>query len=400
MKKIKFKEKPDVDVSLLSVLYVTSLLANLALGYRYISLGSLTQSGGIFIFPISFIISDIITEIYGSELARKLVFYGIICQFIFAIYAYIVIHSPAPYFLENKELYTLVFSPYLNFALASSISIWIGSKINIFLLSKLSEFSGGKYFAARSFFASTAGEFLVTCISMVIANYNKISLDNLIYMSGCCFIVKTMISFIAIWPASIIVYNLTNRRNLYRTIFTFKKQPFSLLKNLFLLAWNAKGFMYVLEEIDTDRSKAILYFKGTRGVINISLSHLFYNKAIIDKLSPVDAAHIGYYYSQFQDGDNIFFFKDYKDKETNLNIIFQSGELNILGITRDKKIVIEDAKNTIEFLKFPIEVYKNKLMLERFSSSQALYIGYLSGASEFHLQNSKPKQILHLKLVK
>ncbi|WP_203455083.1 queuosine precursor transporter [Legionella sp. MW5194] len=348
MKKIKFKERPDTVISLLSVLYVTSLLANLAVGYRYISLGSLTQSGGIFIFPISFIISDIITEIYGSELAGKLVRYGIVCQFIFAIYACIVIHTPAPYFLQNKELYALVFSPYLNFALASSISIWIGSKINIVLLSKFSEFSGGKCFAVRSFLASTAGEFLVTGISMIIANYSKLSLDNLIYMIGCCFVVKTIISFVAIWPASIIVYNLTHKRSSSKTALEFKR-PIRLLKNLFLLAWNAKGFMYVLEEIDTDRSKAIIYYKGTRVVIEISLFHAFYNREIIDKLGPIDAANIGYYYGQFHGNENIFTFKDDKGREGDLDLIFQSGELNILGITRDKKVVIEDTKTLLNF---------------------------------------------------
>ncbi|KTD48655.1 phosphomannose isomerase GDP mannose pyrophosphorylase [Legionella rubrilucens] len=398
MKKIKFKERPDTAISLLSVLYVTSLLANLAVGYRYISLGSFTQSGGIFIFPVSFIISDIITEIYGSDLARKLVRYGIVCQFIFAVYAYLVIHTPAPYFLQNKELYASVFSPYLNFALASSISIWIGSKINIVLLSKFSEFSGGKYFAVRSFLASTAGEFLVTSISMVIANYSKLSLDNLIYMIGCCFIIKTIISFVAIWPASVIVYNLTHKRSSYKTILEFKR-PIRLLKNLLLLAWNAKGFMYVLEEIDMDRNKAILYYKGTRGIIEISLFHAFYNKEIIDKLNPDDAASIGYYYAQIHGGDNVFLLSENKEKK-NFVLMFKSGELNILGITRDKKIIIEDTKNAIEFLKFPMEIYRNKLMLGKFSSSQALYIGYLSGTPELNLKNFKPKQICYLKLVK
>ena len=50
---IYFKERADTKISILSVIYVTSILANLAVGYRYISIGVLAQSGGIFIFPIS-----------------------------------------------------------------------------------------------------------------------------------------------------------------------------------------------------------------------------------------------------------------------------------------------------------------------------------------------------------
>lgn len=233
-----FKEKVDYSIVVLMALYITSLLANLAVGYRYISIGNLIQSGGIFIFPWSFIISDIVTERYGSIFAKKMVKYGIICQFIFAIYAYSVIHLPAPEILLNEKIYYQVFSPYLNFALASSISIWLGSWVNIVLLSKLSALVGGKYFALRSLLSSTAGELLVTIVSMLIANYGKMENNLLIYMICCCFFIKTIISFVAIWPAAVFLSFLQNDRNkdLLLTIDNIK-HPIRFLKNL---AWFKK----------------------------------------------------------------------------------------------------------------------------------------------------------------
>ncbi len=285
---IYFKERADTKISLLSllsVIYITSLLANLAIGYRYISIGPFDQSGGIFIFPISFIINGIIAELYGSELAKKLVLYGIICQLIFALYAFFIIRLPAPHFLNHKETYYFVFNSYFNFAIASTISIWIGSKVNIIILSKLSEFFGGKYFALRSFLASTAGEFLVTVISMFIANFHKMSINNLIYMIICCFFVKTIISFFAIWPAALVVHKIENPREFHDS-FSFEKllKPISFIKNIFYVAWNVKGCSYNLESINIESKKVNLYFKGAKGEVSFLLKNLVFNFSIINRM--------------------------------------------------------------------------------------------------------------------
>ena len=212
---IYFKDAADNKLCLFAVLYVTALLANLTFGYRYIAFGPIVQSGGILIFPLSFIISDIVTEFYGRSLAKKLVTYGIICQIVFSLYAYYVSHSPAPNFLKHKEIYEQVFSPYLKFSIASSIAIWIGAWVNIVLLTKLTEYYGGKYFALRSFLSSTIAELIVTVVSMVIANLNRMDLRSFTLMIACCFLMKTLISFLAIFPASLIVDCLQNNKTSY-----------------------------------------------------------------------------------------------------------------------------------------------------------------------------------------
>jgi queuosine precursor transporter len=323
---ISFKENYDTNILLLTGLYITSLLANLAFGYRYINLGFLNQSGGIFIFPFSFIISDIVTEIYGSTLAKKMVIYGIGCQFIFAIYAFFLIHLPAPNFLKNAYMYHEIFSPYLTFAFASSMGIWIGSMVNIFLLSKLSEFSGCEYFAVRSFVASTFGEFLVTVISMMIANYSKMDFQTLVYMIGSCFFVKTLISVIAIWPAAIIVYQLENR-NQNNTLFKGYLNPVIYIKKLLYAAWTAKSYIYNLELINLDTHMVHMYYKGTRGIVKLNIHKIVFNKELINKFKSIDAAHIGYYYGQTETKEQSkykYYFNQYPSMKKGMLNIYAS----------------------------------------------------------------------------
>jgi uncharacterized integral membrane protein (TIGR00697 family) len=399
-KTIFFKEQADTRISFLSVIYITSLLANLTVGYRYISIGAFVQSGGIFIFPISFIISDIITETYGTDLARKLVIYGILSQIIFALYALLVINLPEPSFLNNPAAYYYVFSSYLYFSLASTFSIWIGSKVNIILLSKLSEYVGGKYFAMRSFVASTAGEFLVTSISMCIANFNKMELNNLIYMILCCFVLKTIISFFAIWPAALVVYSIENPGKL-KKLFSIKNifRPVTILVNLFNTAWNAKGYLYNLESINLDTKKVSVYFKGTRGVVVLNIRTLALDSAIITRMKSIDVSHVGYYYAMIGNLDsNRIAVNDQRKLLESYNL--KAGIFNIKAIGRDGKLVIEDSRNLLLFNKFPLDVYQNKKLIENFSTSQALYIGYLAGLSEYTARNLEPTQIKHLKVVR
>ncbi|MBA2650363.1 MAG: queuosine precursor transporter [Legionella sp.] len=389
---VYFKERADTKICILSVMYVTSLLANLAMGYSYISLGSFIQSGGVFIFPFSLIISTIITELYGSELARKLVLYGIICQLIFAWYAYLVVHLPAPEFLQDKEMFFQVFNPYIRFALASTFSIWIGSQINIILLSKLSELIGGKYFALRSLLSSTVGELLVTIISMVLANFSKMSVANLVYMIGCCFLIKTIISFFAILPASLIVHSIENQSSFdFSFSVTELVNPIKYLRKIFIAAWYAKGYIYNLEAIDLEHKKASLYYKGTKGVVQLNLKNLVLNSEIIDRIRAVDAANIGYYYAKVEGLPRIISLQDNKNKNQNI--------LNILAICRDGKLTIEDISNSIYFKKDPNDLYKNKGMLEKFSSQEALYIGYQAGRMPLSDKKVTHKKNSYLKLL-
>ncbi len=372
---IYFKEKTDAKICLFTVLYITSLLANLTVGFRYIRLFSLIQPGGIFIFPISFIISDILTELYGSELAKKLVYYGIMSQFILAAYANLIIHIPAPSFLLNQDMYFQVFNPYLKFAFASTTSILIGSWVNIVLLSKLSEYVGGKYFALRSFIASTFGELIVTLVSMFIGNYTRMNFSNLLFMIVCCFTVKTIISFVAIWPAALVVYKLQGQKG-YDLSLRHMKNPFKFCKHMALAAWYAKGYVYQLESINLATQKANLYFKGARRVINLPLQKIVFNDHLINNSASTDSAHIGYYYGVLESKGEI----DQSMLIERMQIL-KRGDLNITSICRDGKLTVEGRDSQILLSKKPIELYKNKLILEKFSPSQALYIGYLASIS-------------------
>lgn len=402
-KTINFKAKADITISILGGLYVTMLIANLAVGYRYINLWGIIQSGGIFIFPVSFIISDIVSEQYGSQCANKLTLLGLSCLMIFSLYAFFITTLPAPDFLIGKEKYEEVFKPYLLFAISSLISIGVGSFINIKVLSRMSAYMNGGYFALRSFVSSSIGEFFVTVISMVIANWTKMEHQTLLYMIVCCFFVKTIISFLAIWPAAVVVYFLNNKeeQKIFTSIKSYKN-PFALIKKLMLISLYARGYVYHLESINLEKKKVSMSYRGTRSQVVMDLSDVVLNANIISNLSSSDAIEIGFYCGSlgcaFGGGLNTLRKNVTKKIKFGREVYLKRGNFNIDSIMRDGKLNMTNLTNEINISKYPIDVYRNQALIDKLDSTQAAYIGCLAGIDSIKKKEKLPS-VRRLQLV-
>jgi hypothetical protein len=143
-----------------------------------------------------------------------------------------------------------------------------------------------------------------------------------------------------------------------------------------------------------------LYFKGGRGVVELFIENLVLDSSIVSKMKATDAASIGYYFSII--GNNNSTAGSIKnERNLSINYNLNSSIFNIMAINRDGKLIIEDTRNVLKFNKKPSDLYSNKKLLEKFSASQALYIGYLAGlSSTIERTQEKKKIIKHLQLVR
>lgn len=377
----------DKTLGILTSLYITSLLANVAIGYRYISIFHVDIAGGIFIFPLSFILADIITEGYDSNYAKTLIFYGVFCQLIFSLYIHFIIRMPYPNFWQSKDIYFQVMDPYLRFTIASAASVIVGTWLNIHLLSKWSVLVHGRFFALRSLGSSIIGELFITVFSMLIANFDKMENSQLIYMMACCFIIKTIVSLIAVWPAALVVCILKNDRIKSETE---KHQSLTYLQNIFLALKKFSKPAFRLDNIDTESKKASIYCRGARIVLEQKISEVILNPKIIQNMDPSHSGYIGYYYGLLTDSNNseINFLLS-KNNKSKFYLRFLKDKYSVLSITRNGRINYykNDCLNDIYTLK-PIEIYRNTNLLEKFEASHACYIGILVGLEQKKLKTT------------
>lgn len=143
---------------LLGMLYATLSLASLVLAYQVINLHGWVMTGAALVIPLRYFMGDILAEVYGFYLAKRMMWYLFICSYIFALLVLGVIHLPSPPYWQHQEAFELVLGHLVRVTTFAFIAILIGSNLNIYLVSKWKNLLKGRVFFLRSLAASGIGE--------------------------------------------------------------------------------------------------------------------------------------------------------------------------------------------------------------------------------------------------
>lgn len=201
-------------INILLAIYITFLLFVVVMANRFIFLGNMLQAGGIFVFPLTFIICDIVCEIYGYLIAKQFIILGIICEFIFAVLSYIVINLPYPNHWEYYDAYQIVFNPTIKYVLSGSFGLLISEFANIIILTKLKFALKGKMFKTRIFISSAIGQLLITIIVVSMAFSKSFNIHDLLWLMVCGFSWKMFMLFILIFPTGLTIKFLKQKENI------------------------------------------------------------------------------------------------------------------------------------------------------------------------------------------
>lgn len=149
---------------------------------RIIRIFDLTTDAGTLVFPFTFLLSDLITEVYGFKQARRAVWCGFLFNLIFILYGQVVIHLPGPDYQTNNSAFDSLFAFNIRIILASVISYLCSEPLNAFLMAKLKMKMNGRFlgfrFVLSNFFASGVDSFIFGSIAFyaVMSNANLLSL--------------------------------------------------------------------------------------------------------------------------------------------------------------------------------------------------------------------------------
>lgn len=143
----------------IGIIFVTCLvLSNTVAGKMWAVTDRITLPGAVILFPITYILADIFTEVYGFKKARFIIWTGFGCSF-FAVLVYIItIALPYPAFFENQDAYKTVLGTTLRVAIASFAGYLFGEFSNSIIMSKLKVVTKGKNLWIRTIFSTIVGE--------------------------------------------------------------------------------------------------------------------------------------------------------------------------------------------------------------------------------------------------
>jgi len=152
------KDRISVLLLVLSVVFCVSLVAANLLEIKIIQLGSITITGGFLIFPVSYIINDCVTEVWGFSRTRLLIWLGFAVNFGLLAVFQLALALPAAPFWEGEAAFRFVFGLAPRIATASLLAFVVGSLLNAHIMTRMKLASQGKYFSLRAIVSSFAGE--------------------------------------------------------------------------------------------------------------------------------------------------------------------------------------------------------------------------------------------------
>jgi uncharacterized integral membrane protein (TIGR00697 family) len=144
--------------------FVTILLLSNVIGAGKVAVVHLPVIGdwpfgaGILFFPISYVIGDVLTEVYGYARARRVIWAGFAAVVFMAFMAWIVVALPPAPTWTNQAAYATVFGQVPRIVAASVCAFWAGEFVNSYVLARMKIWTAGRHLWSRTIGSTVLGE--------------------------------------------------------------------------------------------------------------------------------------------------------------------------------------------------------------------------------------------------
>jgi uncharacterized integral membrane protein (TIGR00697 family) len=150
-------------------LFITCLITANVIAVKIISLGPFVLPAAIFIFPLSYILGDVLTEVYGYRLARRVIWLGFLCNLLFVFFIWVGQVLPAASFWEDQEAYKRILGYVPRLLAASFLGYLVGEFANSFILARMKIMTKGRWLWSRTIGSTIIGQGFDTSIFIIVA---------------------------------------------------------------------------------------------------------------------------------------------------------------------------------------------------------------------------------------
>jgi queuosine precursor transporter len=113
---------------------------------------------GILFFPVSYVIGDVLTEVYGYARARRVIWAGFAALLFMAFMSWVVVALPPAPDWTNQPAYEAIFGQVPRIVFASMVAFWAGEFVNSFVLAKMKLWTRGRHLWSRTIGSTVAGQ--------------------------------------------------------------------------------------------------------------------------------------------------------------------------------------------------------------------------------------------------
>ncbi|MBN1176763.1 MAG: queuosine precursor transporter [Dehalococcoidales bacterium] len=149
--------------------FITCLITANIIAVKVIDLGPFTLPAAIFVFPLSYIFGDVLTEVYGYRVARRVIWLAFGCNLIFVFFAWIGQILPIASFWEAQGAYERILGIAPRLLAASFCGYLVGEFVNSFILARMKILTRGRWLWSRTIGSTIVGQGLDTSIFITLA---------------------------------------------------------------------------------------------------------------------------------------------------------------------------------------------------------------------------------------
>ena len=188
--------RKDSVLIVIASVFVTSLVVANILATKVWSFGNIFIPAGVVAYPITFLMTDIIGEIWGKKTANQVVWAGFFCSILAAALGYLAVWLPAAPFYQHQEAFSSMFGMVGRITIASLIAYIVSQTHDIWLFHFLKERTGGRHLWLRNNLATITSQLIDTVIFISIAFGGVIPFFSLLGMMLGQWLVKAILALL------------------------------------------------------------------------------------------------------------------------------------------------------------------------------------------------------------
>ena len=152
-----------------AALFVTCLLTANTMATKLFMVGGVVLTAGVVIFPVSYVVGDVLTEVWGYGAARRVIWLGFACNALMVVALWLGGELPAAPFWKGQDAYETIFGHTPRVLGASFLAYLVGEFANAFVLAKLKVATQGRWLWMRTIGSTVVGQALDSAVFVTLA---------------------------------------------------------------------------------------------------------------------------------------------------------------------------------------------------------------------------------------
>lgn len=195
----------SVAYMICGLIFTVCLIVSNIVEQKLITIFGVECTAGLLIFPVSYIINDLIAEVWGYRKARFIIWNGFLLNFLVVIVFQLSIAMPGSPHFSNQQAFESILGNTTRIVIASFIAFLCGSFLNAYVMSRMKILQRGKGFSLRAIASTIIGEGADSLIFFSIAFWGIVPVDGLLKLILTQTLLKTAYEVIALPLTNIIV---------------------------------------------------------------------------------------------------------------------------------------------------------------------------------------------------